>query len=623
VLDTIRDVLRDDVAGKDLYVSPRPLAAGSTVETWTGDVHTTSDQEWMVFVDDLPQANWGHPARYVFEDIVTGVRTIVEAILPPLEFQLLLTIDLVTDPVTGGYDVGFVQPGERRRPPTGEVVSLACDSAPVDLTAEFLDGRQVVSYDVTADPGGTLFVSVADGGQLGDYWVADLYEGDVLVGTTSGGGDVGAYSPPATVGVATGRATVVVRYLGGIDAWPAHMGVRMWCAESARREVDLLCGEEYLEEWTEFQGSSQVLLYDVTVDPSSTLRAWVADAGTPGDIRRDDILSDGTLVATTAGDGSVDVYSQPAVAPVPSGTATVRVTYQRGIEIWPAHVWVRIECSEGVAGPTGPIEPVGPTVEPRGRKVAVLISGGGNKGSNHDRYWNDMSFMFRTLKERYGYRDEDIHVVYSDGRDTAVDQKKVSGEYADSPRDFDGDGIDDVDRASTRQEVVSLFDELRGQLTENDQLFVFATNHGSQQPEGTSHAVLVLFYSEVITDSDFGELAGRLDLGTGAFFFEQCFSGGMIDELKRSNHVVMSAADWDEYSWSCDTEGAYDELAYHFVSALMGKTLTGQVVEADGNGDGVVSMREAFNYARQRDSQEDEHPQYYEGTSGLGTDTSL
>jgi len=71
---------------------------------------------------------------------------------------------------------------------------------------------------------------------------------------------------------------------------------------------------------------------------------------------------------------------------------------------------------------------------------------------------------------------------------------------------------------------------------------------------------------------------------------------------------VMTAARHNESSWSCDTEGQYDEYVYHWTSAVYGKTPGGTSVNADTNGDGAVSMREAHDYAKKKDSR-NEHPQ--------------
>jgi len=648
VLDVIRDILADAVEGAELYVSTRPLASGSTVETWTGDVRTTSAEEWMVFVDDVPEANWGHPARYVFQDAITGIKTVIQAILPPLDFQLLMTVEVRIDAATGRIGVEFAPPGEGLAIPEGEDVVLLCDGTHKDSNIEFPNSTEVYAYHIRTQPGGTLNVSVADRGMPGDFWQADIYEGGAKVATTRGGGEIDAYSHPASVRLTSGEATVVVQYGGGIDVWPANMSVRMWCGEATASvpgtvavgtDVDIVCSEEYIEEELEFEGPLDAWTYDLTLYPGATLDVWVGDSGTPGDIWLAEIYTEDGLADWTYGDGSTDSYSYPAEAFLPSGLATVSISYDSGVDIWPAHMWVRMECTGGTPAivepigpvepvgsvtPVGPVEPVTPVQPADGKKVAVLISGGGNKGSNYDRYWNDLSFMYRTLKEQYGYSDENIHVVYADGSDTSHDQKiTASGQYADSPQDLDGNGSPDIDRAATRQDLAALFDDLRGELTERDQLFVFTTNHGSQDPEETDHAVLVLYYNEHVTDADFAQMVSGLNVRTGIFFFEQCFSGGMIAELEQRNHIVMSAADWDEYSWGCDTEGAYNELAYHFVSALRGRTPTGESVNADANGDGIVSIREAFDYAKRMDSQSEEHPQYFEGTSGAGENATL
>ena len=50
-----------------------------------------------------------------------------------------------------------------------------------------------------------------------------------------------------------------------------------------------------------------------------------------------------------------------------------------------------------------------------------------------------------------------------------------------------------------------------------------------------------------------------------------------------------------ESSWSCDTEGSYDEFVYHFMVAVNMKTPDDTLVTwHDVTTDGYISMREAF-----------------------------
>ena len=85
----------------------------------------------------------------------------------------------------------------------------------------------------------------------------------------------------------------------------------------------------------------------------------------------------------------------------------------------------------------------------------------------------------------------------------------------------------------------------------------------------------------------------------------------------------MSAASATEGSWSCDTEGSYDEFVYHFMTAVNMESPDGIAITFhDVNADGKVSMQEAFNYAFFKDSR-DEHPHYDDNGDGVGLNSYL
>ena len=50
-----------------------------------------------------------------------------------------------------------------------------------------------------------------------------------------------------------------------------------------------------------------------------------------------------------------------------------------------------------------------------GRVHAVIINGGMNKLMNHERYWNDCAFLYRTLREDLHFSKQDITLLMSDG----------------------------------------------------------------------------------------------------------------------------------------------------------------------------------------------------------------
>ena len=116
-----------------------------------------------------------------------------------------------------------------------------------------------------------------------------------------------------------------------------------------------------------------------------------------------------------------------------------------------------------------------PITSSRDSRWAVLMNGGYSAGSNHVRYWNDLSNIYIALVEVYGYPDENIIVLCSDGLDPAPDQS--NGQNSDP--DLDGDGDDDIMYSCVLSNVDMVFEELADNLTGGSELFIFHTDHGS------------------------------------------------------------------------------------------------------------------------------------------------
>ena len=82
-------------------------------------------------------------------------------------------------------------------------------------------------------------------------------------------------------------------------------------------------------------------------------------------------------------------------------------------------------------------------------EYAVIISGGCNKFSNRERYWNDCSAMYQALVNVYNYDKDKIFVLMADGTNPGADLHLNNGSYISSPLDLDGDGIDDIQYSAT------------------------------------------------------------------------------------------------------------------------------------------------------------------------------
>ena len=50
-----------------------------------------------------------------------------------------------------------------------------------------------------------------------------------------------------------------------------------------------------------------------------------------------------------------------------------------------------------------------------GQLYAVLVNGGRNHLTNHERYWNDCAFIYRTLRHTFHIPKRNIIVLMSDG----------------------------------------------------------------------------------------------------------------------------------------------------------------------------------------------------------------
>lgn len=272
------------------------------------------------------------------------------------------------------------------------------------------------------------------------------------------------------------------------------------------------------------------------------------------------------------------------------------------------------------------------------RKFALLLSGGANSWNAHMRYWNDLKFMYLTLRNKYGFSDNNIIVVYKDG----------TAEDADMTVDF----------AANTAGLQNAFNDLQTRMGGRDMFFFFATNHGGgflmeesnavlrggrvdqsgdetdeaifeehlaadlnadgDQTDQVRHDQVVYLYNSAqdLWDDDLAAMLNQLRYDKMAILLEPCFSGGLLADLRGNRRVIASACSGYEYSWS-GAPGNHDMFSYWFTCALAGQTHTGDTVMADTNGDGKVSMLEAFLYAQKNDSA-NETPFYEDNGDGRG-----
>lgn len=238
----------------------------------------------------------------------------------------------------------------------------------------------------------------------------------------------------------------------------------------------------------------------------------------------------------------------------------------------------------------------------------VLVNGGRNRLTNHERYWNDCSFLYRTLRQTYHIPKHNIIVLMSDGGDPAEDMLRADARgFKSSPTDLDGDGQSDVDYAATEQTLSQTLIKLSKQLTVKDHLFLFIVDHGGSRDKERD-SFIWLWGDKQLSDKHLGLLLNLFDIGSMNILMGQCYSGGFYDDLIGDHRIVTTACKGDEQSWTCPDK-AYDEFVYHWICAVNGADEAGNLVNADINGDGQISMEEAYDYAMNHD-RVNESPMY-------------
>ena len=281
----------------------------------------------------------------------------------------------------------------------------------------------------------------------------------------------------------------------------------------------------------------------------------------------------------------------------------------------------------------------------KSRSYFVILSGGAGKVSNGIRFWSDAAMLYATLTKKYGVNKDHIYALISDGNSTEEDANLNDDDtpvLVDSPRDLDGDGVEDVTDAATKDNLQKCLAKLKRKLGRNDQLFIFMTSHGSS--DGTSGADnhdcrISMFSGGSLRDDELASWTKDFNVPV-AVAVESCYSGGFVDDIcETDNRAITTACNHYELSWGWGGGGAWSDGksgktgAFNCWAGPLNAAFRGcwpnpikakgypwedsSAVYPDSNNDGSVSFEEAATFARANDAADKEHPQY-ETTSGTG-----
>ena len=243
------------------------------------------------------------------------------------------------------------------------------------------------------------------------------------------------------------------------------------------------------------------------------------------------------------------------------------------------------------------------------RTFAIILSGGVNPQNNFHRYWNDCSFIYQTLVNKYAVPKSHIYPIMAGVSASSFDPYSIYMNGSNDPynpflipqpRDLDGDGENETIRTANKQNIQAALNAIAQEIKEDDHLFFFVTDHGAI----VQNSSVINLWGENEYLYDF-ELASMLAPFTSKYVsvnvvMGQCNAGGFVNKLCLNGCIVATASSAMEPSHA-SPDYMYDEFLYHWTSAMNGSTPDGTKVNADKNGDGIVSTQEAFEYARAND----------------------
>lgn len=218
---------------------------------------------------------------------------------------------------------------------------------------------------------------------------------------------------------------------------------------------------------------------------------------------------------------------------------------------------------------------------------AVILNGGANPKSNFSSFWCEMSYIYQSLTKRYSIPKD--HIIPQ-------------------PLDLDNDNVPEIELGATKENLEYVFSELLNKMKTGDLLFLFVTGHGEYRDE-IAESTICLWRNVILNEYSqkyelsASELKNMLDPFVNNSIFvncvlSQCHSGGFNEVLNREGYVVTSSVPDYASALSALSNYTFSPFSGNWIDAISGITPNEEIIDADYDRDGKVSMSEVSTYLK-------------------------
>jgi len=191
---------------------------------------------------------------------------------------------------------------------------------------------------------------------------------------------------------------------------------------------------------------------------------------------------------------------------------------------------------------------------------AVIVCGGGRYESQQEDFENEIDEVYRTLLS-LGHTSDSIYYL-----------------NVITPKDANGDGINDVDAYASKSNVQSAITSwLKSNSDSNDLCFIYLVNHGGNGgyfylDSNNDGVIEVTDPNEYIRPSEMDSWLDQVTYNVTVCTIEACFSGDFIPDLSLTKRIVITSADGDHEAGP-DPGTDWPAFSHTFIPNLIGHTV--------------------------------------------------